>query len=436
MTKKSEISTLLLSLTGAILITLAQVSGNSALILSALAFFLALMVFAKDEDTIPLFLFFLPFSTILKLSPNAISFFSIATVCVFAVKCIKFLGNKFPTNLIICVVGISTVTLVSSLLNGYNINASYFMFMGMLIAFPLIFIWTNNVLKFEKCALFYSIGIILATVLSFIFVNNENLHAYINVFEDQTIVVRYCGFYGDPNFYAAQVVTAIGGQLLVISKKTSNKLLTVVLVIALIICGATSVSKSYILCLVLVITAWLFCQVQKGLGRFVKVLLGLSVIIAVALASGAFSGIIDEYLVRFGASDDASSLTTGRSELWKEYLEFLINNPIDLIIGQGYHSVFKGVRKGSHNTFIQCIYQLGLIGTTFFVFWISTLISSAKLRKVKISYVLLLVLSCFSMWMGLDMMFFDDLFLTIILFIMGMIYAQDELPQNNFSYQK
>lgn len=427
MIKKGETQTLLLSIACACFLLVAQGLGISILIFAALACFLAMMVFAKDECIIPLFLFFIPFSTVLKVSVDSISFSSVGIVLVFALKCLTNLKTKVPTILIISIIGIVITSLLASIINNYGISPSYIMFVGMLVAFPLITIWTNNKVNYETCVLFYSLGIILATILSFIYRDNYNLLAYINVFMDETIVERHCGFYADPNFYAAQIITAIGGQFLLINKKKNMKFWNVILLFALIVCGAYSVSKSFIICFFAVFLAWMFCQVKNGVGNFVKVLFVISVVVAVVLGSGAFSNIVDQYLFRFGMAEDASSLTTGRSGLWREYLDFLINNPVDLLLGQGYTSVFKGVHKGSHNSLIQCIYQLGIVGGVFFAYWFITVVGLLKTRKVKFSYMILLVVSCFSMWLGLDVMFFDDLFLTILLFAFGLKYAQNEL---------
>ena len=426
MVKNSEIKALLNPIACACFLIVSQSLGISILIFATLTWYLLLLMFAKDEYIIPLFLFFIPFSTVLKVSVNSISFSSIAVILVFILKCLTHRKTKFSPVLILEVLVIVVVTFIASVVNNYGVATSHIMFIFMLVAFPFIAICTKDKVDFEICILYYSLGIIIATILALAYVNNSNLLAYINVFEDDTIVERHCGFYGDPNFYAAQVITAIGGQIILIDQKNKNKQWNILLLIALIVCGASSVSKSFLLCLVWLFVAFLLCRFRNGFGKFTKTLVVILLVLICTFASGIFSNIIDQYLFRFGMADDAASLTTGRSELWKEYLDFLINNPADLILGQGYTSVFKGVRKGSHNAFIQCLYQLGLVGTISFVCWISTLAGSLNKQKVSFPHFMLLIISCFSMWLGLDVMFFDDLFLTVLLFAFGSKYIQDK----------
>lgn len=424
MTKKRETITLLAAFACVFFLTFAQMSGARLIIFAALFLYLAILVLAKEEYVIPLMLFFLPWSTILKLSPESISFCSIGLLLIFVLHALFKSERKFSATTVVSVLGIVVVTMASSFINDYGISASYIMFVAMLVAYPLFVYWMRDRVNFETCIHYYSLGIISATVVAFAFGENANLLSYIKIFSDNANIERHCGFYGDPNFYAAQVVSAIGGQLLIINKKNGKTIWNAILTLVLVVCGATSVSKSYLLCFTMVFTAWIYCQIKNGAAKIIKAILCVCLVVVVVLASGAFSDIIDQYLFRFGSADDTASLTTGRSELWMEYIRFFINNPIDFLIGQGYTSVFKeGVHKGSHNTVIQCIYQLGLVGSVFFLWWVVNLVNSVKSGKVKFSYVLLLLISCFSMWMGLDMMFFDDLFLTIVVFAFGLKYA-------------
>ena len=434
MIEKRKISTLLFAISCICLLTFAQVSGITFLILFALIFYLGVVLLANEQFTIPLFLFFLPWSTILKLSPGSISFCSLAIILVFVCKLFRNIQKGLSPHLLLSVVGILIVTLVASATNNYAVSLSFLMFMAMLVAYPLLLKWTSSKVNFETCILFYSIGIISATIVAFVFEGNENLTSYITVLDNDQEIIRRCGFYGDPNFYASQIITAIGSILLILSNKSSKKATNAVLLIVLIMCGAISLSKSYIICLAAVFAAWLFFQMRRGRGKFIKALFVVVSVVVIGLVSGAFSDIIDQYLVRFAGAGDASSLTTGRSELWKEYFDFFISNPLDMLLGQGYTSVFKeGVHKGSHNTLIQCVYQLGLIGSAFFAWWTASTMNSIKCReKIKFSGVILLIISCFSMWMGLDMMFVDDLFLNVVVFALGLKYMQSEtLDKNN-----
>lgn len=423
---KSKRNSLFCALFCIFFLTLAHISGISVLVYAALAFYILIVLFSKMEYTIPLFLFFLPWSTVLKPAPTSISFCSIVTILVFVRFFMEKGKVKLKVGTILSMLFILILTVFSSAIHGYDIGTSQIMFALMLLAYPMLIFCSKDKINFEDCSLFFALGVISAAVLSMIFIDNPNLMAYIKVFEQKDIeIVRLCGFYGDPNFYSAQVITAIGCQLLLIVQKKKNVLWNGILAFSLIILGFFSVSKSYFLTLVIMLTLWLYCMMKQNSSKVFKVLFGGGVIFAILFATGVFSGIIDEYIIRFGMAEDARTLTTGRSELWKEYTEFLFNNLDELFLGQGYSSVFNGVHKGSHNTLIQCLYQLGLFGTIGFFCWIVSYVRSLGTVRIKPRYFVFLVVACFSMWMGLDLMFFDDLFLNITIFAIGLQYVSD-----------
>ena len=428
--KKFKNYTLILALVCAISIALAQASGISILVYGALAFYLMLMICAKEEYIIPLFAFFLPWAPVLKISPTAISVYSIATILVFAVCLLRTGKKKIKSDLVVIVLAFAAITLLSKGLHQYGISASYIMFLFMMLAYPLFIEWHKDRVSFESVTLFFSLGIISATLLSMLFENSENLMRYIVIMEDEHLgLVRNSGFYADPNFYAAQIITAIGCWfVLFVARKDMKKVFGVILILIMALMGMSSVSKSYLISLVVLIVVWLIALLRVSVTKTAKVIAVILLVVSVGLATGLFSGIIDQYLVRFGMVDDSSSLTTGRTDLWKEYYEFLFNSPLDLFMGQGFTSVFNGVRKGSHSIIVQTVYQFGLIGAFCVILWLGTFIK--KLRKVKFSLILLLMVSCFSMWLGLDILFFDDFFVNIAIFALGIDYLSVASREN------
>ena len=144
---------------------------------------------------------------------------------------------------------------------------------------------------------------------------------------------------------------------------------------------------------------------------------------------GLFSEEIDMYMVRFGMISNVSSLTTGRSDIFENYLCFFYNNPLMLLFGQGYTDIlYNAVNyRASHNTIIQFIYQFGIIGTYVLILWIINLSKNFK-EKIKnrtFIYVGLLVtafVGFFTSWLALDMLYFDDFFYFIILFFLLKAY--------------
>lgn len=400
------------------LILVSQMIGNAIVILCSLAFYLFTILSAPMGYLIPMMLFYLPWSPIIKLSPGSISFVSVATLLVFIR--IFFMQKKvlIHKKIFLSIFGLFLVTFLSKIFHGYGFATSYIMFFVMLITFPMLNDRYSDATSFEITVIFFALGIILTTVASIICAGNDNIYKYIVVMNDQYLgVTRHCGFYSDPNFYAAQVTPAVGALLVIVSNKEEKRWFSIILIIALIMCGITSLSKSFLLCLTLIFAIWLLSLVVTKPSMFLVALLLMVTSLFLVLSTDMFSDVIDQYLIRFGRVTDSSSLTTGRSDLWKEYIAFLWDNPLEAILGQGFTSVFNSVRKGSHNTIIQLIYQFGLIGICFLFSWVMSFRKSQE--KPKFFVTILLFASCFSMWMGLDTLFFDDFFLIIMLFFLG-----------------
>ena len=423
--RKALKTTVLLAAVNVVLVTVAQLSGSGMLIAGAMLVYLASMFVCPEDTVFYLMVFFLPWSTILKLSPESLSFYSISSILIFMKVVLK--NPKLNLKVLVPAAGLLVVTLISKLIHAYAIAPSYLMFFIMLVGFPLLFDRIQQRFDFECCAVFFALGIILATIVSSVFGTHPHLLKYVLVFEQENLeITRLCGFYGDPNFYSAQIVSAFGAILLVIAKSAKRKLLHILLAVFLVLCGFTSLSKSFLICIAIVFAVWalglLFYKPSKILG----VVFVSAIAITIVLFSGALDEAIAQYAVRFGTGSNVSDLTTGRSDLWRLYVEMLANNPLELLFGQGYTSVFNGVHKGSHNTLIQLIYQVGLIGLVPVVGWFGVFRSPSR-KKRPLVLIGGWAIACFAMWIGLDMLFFDDLFINILLFVAGIRYVSDPL---------
>ncbi len=405
-----------------VLLTFAQIAGNPLLIYAILVFYLAIVFFAEEGDIIPLLLFFMPWSTIMKASPEAISFSSIATLLIAGRLFMRPLPIK--KTMLFSAVALIAITALSKIINGYDFSASYIMFFAMIIIFPCVINSWREKISFQTCAVFFSLGILLATFTALLFANEANISNYIRSIEQTNIsVIRRCGFYGDPNFFASQIIVAVGCLLVVMLKKVKYTAGYTALVVLLVACGFISGSKSFIITLVLIFLLWLLIMLANHPSRFLKAALVVAVVITLVLSSGILSEYIDQLLVRFGASANLSSFTTGRTDLWNDYAKFFMENPIDFLIGQGYTNVFKAVNKGSHNTIIQSLYQFGFFGVFALGVWFCSFSWKNAFKSIEKPKLILLCISCFFMWMGLDMLYFDDFFLTICLFFIG-VYCE------------
>jgi len=126
------------------------------------------------------------------------------------------------------------------------------------------------------------------------------------------------------------------------------------------------------------------------------------------------SAMFDTVLSRFVGATNMSALTTGRTDLWVNYLRELGDNPMMLLFGNGYTDVTVGGRA-AHNTLIQLLYQFGVVGYIFLIGWfvcfIRTLLNGMRIHRARLTQLAILFIGAFGPWMALDYLFFDEFFL-------------------------
>ena len=397
----------------------AQILGNSLLILTVCALFLLLITWTSWRDqAFPLLLFFLPWSALLKLSPGGKSFYTIALLLVCG---IQFIRCKLSVNslCLLSAIVIFALTITSKLLDGSGLSFAYLMFLVMLVLFPNM---RQEKLNFPTLSIFFSLGILLAALSARSFADFPAISRYITVHSGEG-VLRYSGFYGDANFYSAHISAAISALALLILKEERHfyRLSCGAMLLALFYCGSLAASKAFFLTLFFVFLLWIPLVFRKrsiGFKFSALFCLILSVICIIAF------GWLDTLFFRLQNISDLSSLTTGRSELWLDYLRNLMNEPKVFLLGVGL-SGGKLYGVSSHNTILQILYQLGLLGGGALAAWLLCVLREALPKQWYrcFPHALMLAIGCFLPWMALDLLFFDEFFLLPLFWTAGCQYA-------------
>ena len=402
----------------ALLLCVAQIIGNSIILLGVLACFIAFLAWACLENyTLPILLFFLPWASILRLSTESYSFYTFGLVMISLMCIIKkqfrFKNMYLTTGLII-----TLLTLLAKLLNGHFLTFDYIAFMMLLFVFPVVKEeYLAGKYDFYVVVIFLSLGTIIAALCAKQFMGYPNIRDYINV-HSYLNITRMTGFYDDPNFYAAQITAASGGCFFLILKQTERKriLFIALLLVLLLYCGILSGSKSFAMVFALIAGLW-YLEIVRMRGRFgLKVVLIIgSILLATYVAGSAvFGGWIQVIITRFSFATDFSSFTTGRTELWNNYFHAISSDVKLALLGQGFsQTLVKG--RASHSTILQIIYQFGLLGApvlcTWIVFFFRDTFNYGKIKKGQLLSVLMIATGVFLPWMAIDALFFDEFFL-------------------------
>ena len=281
--------------------------------------------------------------------------------------------------------------------------------------------------------LFFTVGIIIAALTAQRFAKYPNISRFIDVYS-WSAVTRYSGYYGDANFYSAQVSAALGGWLFMVltEKKPLYAGLYFIPIVVLAYCGAIAASKTFLIVFGLMLFVWLvslyFSRRRRPIVKIaVTVFIALSLLLV--FCTDIFSDSLAVMEFRLQQSTNLSSFSTHRNELWLNYYNAFADDVRLLFFGQGITKSSIGSRA-SHSTLIQIIYQLGLIGGSMLLIWgvnyFKLLLAKKPRRKVFLALIMLMI-GIFLPWLSIDMLLFDEFFLLPVYFSLA-VNMQDSHP--------
>lgn len=400
------------------MLCLAQILGSTLLILVCLGFYMLLVAWSCSYDfTLPILLFFLPWSPLLKMEPAGHSFytFGMVLICLISIVKKRFYFRNYQLKagvLMLC------ITLLSKLLDGNFLAFDYIAFIMMIVLFPGVKEeWRERKYDFYQIVCFFALGIIIASICALLFAEYPNIRKYIKV-DAYLTIIRRSGFYMDANFYTAQILAALGGilALLLQEKKKGRLAMLGIIAMFLFYCGFLSGSKSFVIVAAAVLLLWIVAILKMRGKTGLKVLLLICLFSAVIFiaTSAIFSGLIKVLLTRFASTKDLNSFTTGRIELWQDYISAILKDAKVFFLGKGFTNIKLGGRN-SHNTIIQFFFQLGLLGAAMLIYWIICFFQEAKQDRVrqekKDLKTAIVFVGCFAPWLAIDALFFDEFFL-------------------------
>lgn len=375
-------------------------------------FALICVLFDKLKKGFSYLLFTVPFVCMhLPLSP--ILFAVVGLTFIIKLLIIKIKNNKesFKVNWLLIVLYLLFVVYCFVPINGpYNLVRFYksgclailLLFIYAMIIFPEEFNLRFN-FKVLLFAMFVSSGISLLRPYSSLLQQNVYIYQIEEYF-------RFSGLFSNPNTFA--LVCDLGvcfmGYYLVSKNPKFTDGLTF---IGFSVLGILTFSKTFmIICTIntIIIFARAIFSRSKILASCCLLYL-LMVTGFVVFAPGYINLYLERFMVDLSQNPEAvmNSITTERFNLWVKYFNYIISNPIVLIVGCGLGAPMLGPLS-SHNLYIAALYQLGIVGSVIFLALVITLFVSAfKKAGTKVSVAV--IIPTFSiMLIGLieDLMFY------------------------------
>jgi uncharacterized membrane protein len=407
-------------------------------VVASLLFFMGMAVINDTKLILPLMLFYLPWATIMKVSPGTFSFFSLVSVLILTRLVIK---SRKLNNLNALVAGLLLIAMIilTGVARAEAIPTAFIRFCMVLLMLTWYISDRENYPDFKVCTIFYSAGMLLASGMSYLLLASPGMQRFITITNYADLkVTRLAGFNPDPNYFSMQVLLAVVCLFLLSNhtRSTFKKLLQFAAIGCLLFFGFTSVSKMFLISLVMIGLVWFIGMLtsRNDVSQKATVILLCAALVTVIVSTQMFSDMIDEYLRRFAQITNVSSLTTGRSDLQTFYIKYILGNLDVLLCGVGFTLKYPvGVPNNVHNTPIDFIYRLGVIGTALFVTWYISIFKQASL-KVKMLFekklqFLIVLLGLFMPWMALDVLGGDEFFYYLTLLIFASNYLK--IQQNN-----
>ena len=410
---------------------MAHIIGSKLLIFAILFGFLTCLAIAFIRNiALPVLLFFLPWMALMRATPESFSFYTFGLVLVCVIGILKS-GLRVKPYQLLGVLSLSAITLIAKMVHGYSFSFAYVAFLMMILLFPALKLeMREHRYSFYHVAIFFSWGIIIAAFCARYLALFDNIAQYIRV-DSYANITRYCGFYGDPNFYSAQVTAALSGCLVLVLEESSKKRVVLLcgLIVCLLYCGLLSASKSFLLIAVALMMMWIVqLLILKGRAGRKVLLLVISAVAAVYIASSSiFGNLFDIVMTRLESANNLSDFTTHRTDIWMDYSDAIFLNIKILLLGNGFTNV-KLNDISTHNTLLQCIWQFGIVGAPILFWWMIGFLkeglASLRYRKQMLATLILLG-GVFVPWFAIDILWFDDFFLMQAYIICGLSMKYD-----------
>ena len=274
-----------------------------------------------------------------------------------------------------------------------------------LAGWVLAFIWCCYALLDEKCNINKSdvtyalaTGVIFSGVV-FLLNNPEFASDLVN---NVLVGHRLEAYASDPNAYSTYLCIALSAIVI----KSELKLTDYVFIAILIVLGFLTTSK---MCLLLIAVNLLFLII--GTTTHVnKLLRNTLIFIVLCFFAYIFRDLIgmfiDNFFKRAGGSNwNMNTLTSGRFNIQKEYIEALQTNIPLLLFGNGFiyfRTFITPSFRQAHNTYLDILLSWGIVGTIIFLLVIAVWIELYKKKNAVRSYTLkskfptMILLLCFS----------------------------------------
>lgn len=347
------------------------VANLPILMLAVVAIICASLVAFNLTDATCILMYFSPLSYILVY--NQYNIYILIAVAYMAVTLIK---KRYAVGVITLVFLLFYCVCFANFDAPLNIGQFIYPMLLML----LIFVCQNAKKKdYKRYVDYFLAGFIISAIIGFFkdqipLIQNilDSDILYIDGVETSMNIIRYSGLSYDPNFFA--LIDCILIAVLLVSETRMNfiKLMTICF---LVVVGLFTFSKSYVILLGIIVIIFALKNKKMLKTMFIVLIGGSCLLLAEKYSNLSLLSLIE---ARFSSANGVNDLTTGRTEIWTEYIRYIFGNAKCLFWGDGFNTF--SLRKAAHNTYIDFIYRFGIVGTI--LWWRYFALSNSYIKKV------------------------------------------------------
>lgn len=273
--------------------------------------------------------------------------------------------------------------------NAYKVSQS----IGIVLTIITLFLMKN--ISIKKAVLFLSLGLITSALLSTISCWSGLIS--INALGgNHGSYFRFGGYFCNVNALAmyCSICQACLLGLLVAGKINVKKWIWLLFSITLL--GLSSFSKTFILITVAtyglaILIGFIQSKNKKSYIKYGCILLVILLALSPILYKYA-QIMLGRFAFKSSGTEMVNSVTTGRFEIWKFYLEKLTSSPLYMLFGCGVTA--PNIRdKTTHNFLISLLYKFGVVGIIVLLVALIYLFKQSKLTKNPAYYIPLITIA-------------------------------------------
>ena len=332
--------------------------------MAATALIAVFMVFTPLGRNVEDLFYLLAFENVFKISAGSSSMFTYLQIIalaklLFARKKVVENGTSFTlTFLMVAYCALISFTTLTSLVKfGIGLFLLFFSFAE----------GEKTFLDKKGIVIAYCFGILISSLWALTGLSQfaRYISSVIVRLADGSGVTRFSGLLENPNYYSMEISFALAA-LAILYLRDEIRHEFALFGIPLLVLGSMSQSKAFLLTLAVEALIFFFYLSRKSYRTLIGILFGAAAVYVVF--NSRINSFIATYFSRVtvltDVLDDSSTLaaaTTGRSEIWRQYLIISASDARSLMLGRGMDRGLTGFAD-PHNMFIELLFTLGIVG--------------------------------------------------------------------------